>query len=196
MTPEERRAHLLAAAADLLVDEGLDALTMEAVAQRAGVSKSLGWAYFSNVAELVRALLDRELSAVYGRIEDAIDGAPDFEAKVRAAVTAYFDVVDERGAVLRAVQTAAELVSRGENRRDKRVEQFMLALGRLVRLRYRAGWPRAIAQAGVVARVVNAWGEVYGWGGTSRADAEAQCVAWVLAGLDANLDEREAPAGT
>ena len=187
MTPDERRTHLLDSAADLLVQQGFDALTMEAVAQQAGVSKSLGWAYFTNLDDLVQALFARELSVLYDRIESAIEAADGFEEKVRAAVRGYFDVVDERGAVLSTVQAAVQATSRGEQPRDERTEQLLVALGGLIRLRYRAAWPVAFAHAGVIASLVSSWGQVYGYGAMNRQEAEDQCVAWVLAGLEATL---------
>src|SRR5205823_7973892 len=58
---EERREHFLDVTAELIINDGIDAVTMEGVAAAAGVSKGLGYAYFANRNELLLALLEREL---------------------------------------------------------------------------------------------------------------------------------------
>jgi AcrR family transcriptional regulator len=98
-----RREHLLDVAAGLILDGGVDAVNMEAVAARAGVSKGLGYAYFDNSSDLLVALYDREMSDLEQRTLAGMREASDFEGKIRAAVSAWFDLVAERGALLGAL---------------------------------------------------------------------------------------------
>lgn len=58
--PEERRAQLLDAALHLVVTEGHNATTMDAVAERVGVTKPVVYGVFANRADLLAALLRRE----------------------------------------------------------------------------------------------------------------------------------------
>ncbi|HTO55878.1 MAG TPA: helix-turn-helix domain-containing protein [Myxococcota bacterium] len=100
LAADDRRRQLLDVAAELLLEGGFRELNMEGVARRAGVSKGLGYAYFENADALALELYDREVSELYGRVEAAVARASDFEARIRAGVTEYLDVVAERGALI------------------------------------------------------------------------------------------------
>lgn len=58
--PAQRRAEVLDAALHLVVTEGHSATTMDAVADRAGVTKPVVYGVFANRADLLAALLRRE----------------------------------------------------------------------------------------------------------------------------------------
>src|SRR6478609_2361556 len=86
LSAPERREHLLDVAAALVVEQGVDALTMEGVASRAGVSKGLGYAYFSNSDDLVVELFEREMTELDRRVAAAavVAGADSLEDRLRA----------------------------------------------------------------------------------------------------------------
>jgi AcrR family transcriptional regulator len=63
LAPEERRRQLLDAALEVLVTEGLDALSVEAVARRAGVTRPVVYDQFGDLDRLLLALVDREQEA-------------------------------------------------------------------------------------------------------------------------------------
>jgi AcrR family transcriptional regulator len=96
----ERREHLLDVAAGLILDKGIEAVTMEGVAAAAGVSKGLGYAYFANSSTLLRALLEREVRKLQSHIIKAIASETTFEGKLRATVHAWFDVLAEQGILM------------------------------------------------------------------------------------------------
>lgn len=107
MPRTERREHLLDVAAQLILDKGIEAVTMEGVAAAAGVSKGLGYAYFDNSSVLLRALLEREVGKLNARVLEAFAGAAEFEAKLRATIRAWFDHVEEDGVLLGRLLEAA-----------------------------------------------------------------------------------------
>lgn len=96
----ERREHLLDVAARLILDKGIEAVTMEGVASAAGVSKGLGYAYFANSSTLLRALLEREVRALNSQIFAAFGKEETFEARLRAVVHAWFDHIEEHGILM------------------------------------------------------------------------------------------------
>jgi AcrR family transcriptional regulator len=96
----ERREHLLDVAAQLILDKGIEAVTMEGVATAAGVSKGLGYAYFANSGTLLRALLNREVRKLNERVFDAFGKEDDFEARLRAVIHAWFDHIEEQGVLM------------------------------------------------------------------------------------------------
>ena len=96
----ERREHLLDVAAALILETGIEAVTMEGVAAAAGVSKGLGYAYFANSSTLLRALLHREVRKLQERILAAMATETTFEGKLRATIHAWFDHAEERGVLM------------------------------------------------------------------------------------------------
>lgn len=62
LAPEVRRNQLLDFTAAIVTEAGVSAVNMEKLARRAGVSKPLVYLYFPTRADLLRALLDRELA--------------------------------------------------------------------------------------------------------------------------------------
>ena len=96
----ERREHLLDVAAQLILEKGIEAVTMEGVATAAGVSKGLGYAYFANSGTLLRALLNREVRRLNERVFSAFGQEDDFEARLRAVIHAWFDHIEEQGVLM------------------------------------------------------------------------------------------------
>lgn len=103
MTKSERRHQLLDVAARHVVEHGLAAMSMERVAEWAGVSKALPYTHFENIEQLLVRLWQREWIAIGREIVDALEHAdPDADlAMVRAR--AYFDAVAKRTAVISAL---------------------------------------------------------------------------------------------
>jgi AcrR family transcriptional regulator len=116
LSREERREHFLDVAAELIVDKGIDSVTMESVAAAAGVSKGLGYAYFTDRSDLLMAVLNRETHAMERRI--ALAGAGAFEDKIRAGTKAWFDTVSERGTLFNTLLGTSQI--RGTRAKDRK----------------------------------------------------------------------------
>lgn len=99
----ERREQLLDAAAAVVADEGPDGLTMEGVAQRAGVSKALPYQHFSDAEDVLLALAVREAAVIAERTSAVMSPGLTLEEGLGASLRAYFDVVEERGTLLGAI---------------------------------------------------------------------------------------------
>ena len=106
LSAADRRTHLLDVAVVLLGESGPEAVTMEGVAARAGVSKALGYRYFDNADELLLAVHDREMAELGTRVRSALRGADTFEAGIRASLTAWLDRLAERGSVITMIMQA------------------------------------------------------------------------------------------
>ena len=91
MSPEARRTQLLDTARSMIVAEGLQPFTMEALARAASVSSPLVYNYFESRLALLRELLDREHRAMSREIVTNLRGAKSFEAVVRVFVQSNFD---------------------------------------------------------------------------------------------------------
>lgn len=120
LTRDERRAHFLDMAAEIITEQGADSVTMEGVAARAGVSKALGYRYFANRDDLLVALFDREMAILDQRISDAVLTAGNFEDGLRAIVCAWIDLIVERGGLLGSLQQSKLIEGPVEQRRIAR----------------------------------------------------------------------------
>ena len=150
LSREDRRAHFIDVAARLILERGVESVTMESVAAAAGVSKGLGYAYFDNRADLLMAVLDREMTANESRVAEAMATATDFEGKIRGAVGAWFDTVAERGALLGPLLNAGQIRGALEKRRRTRLRRWEAFYGRLAADELGIPEPQAVAAAAIL----------------------------------------------
>jgi AcrR family transcriptional regulator len=80
LPPGERREQLLDAALEVIDERGYGGATMEAVAERAGVTKPVVYDLFANRGELLRALLQREEARAFEALVAAMPKPPLDEA--------------------------------------------------------------------------------------------------------------------
>src|SRR2546430_1249382 len=98
LAPEIRRAQLLDAALDVLTEGGFDAVTVEAVAQRAGVTRPVVYDAFGDLEGLMVALIDREEGVALAPLLEIVGGVPGDEVDPEAFL------IDSIRAFLRAVR--------------------------------------------------------------------------------------------
>lgn len=103
MRSEDRRAHLLDVAARLVVDEGAKAVTMERLAEAAGVSKALPYKHFDHVEAVFIAVYRREIETMGRRIWRGLSEAAPGHDLVRLGVGIYFDELVRCGRILSAL---------------------------------------------------------------------------------------------
>jgi AcrR family transcriptional regulator len=122
-----RRDHLLDAAAQLIVSAGVEAVSMEAVADRAGVSRPLVYKHFGNRTEMLIDLYRRENSLMYIELSAAVRAAPTLEQMYRSLVRAALHATNERGALFQALRSAGAWnreLRHEERARDQRAVQL------------------------------------------------------------------------
>ncbi|MFE3059947.1 TetR/AcrR family transcriptional regulator [Nocardia sp. NPDC059239] len=89
-----RRSQLQAAASEIFVLRGYHGACMEEIASRAGISKPILYQHFSGKLELYLAVLSSHADALVSEVLGALHSTSDNYQRVRAAVQAYFDFVD------------------------------------------------------------------------------------------------------
>lgn len=104
LAPEARRTLILDHTADIIAREGVAALSIERIGKEAGISKSLVYAYFSNLTALLRELYQRELRRLRKRQAIAAEQVDSIEQMVRAVTHAYLSYIDERGLIIERLQ--------------------------------------------------------------------------------------------
>jgi AcrR family transcriptional regulator len=194
LSSASRRAQLLDTAARLLAEAGTEALTMERLAARAGVSKGLGYAYFRDAEDVMLSLWDREVSDVYARVEAALDETTPFDQGLRSAVAAYFDVVAERGALLGVLQARFGSAGSGRRRIARRVRAFLEFWAERIRRTAGVEPTTALALAGIMVNAADAAARAWSARVVSREEAERLCVGFLVQGLPGALSEAGPPA--
>ncbi len=86
--PATPRDRIMVAAVELAGQDGVHRVTMSAVAARAKVSRPTLYGYFPDVAHVLQAWVDREVSQVQARLQDVLD----IDADPIEVLSAYIDV--------------------------------------------------------------------------------------------------------
>jgi AcrR family transcriptional regulator len=121
MSREGRRAFLLDTAAELVDREGAGALTFEALADAAGVTKTLPYAYFESRDEVLLVLFERVIGALDAEIEAVLQSEASFEDIVRSSLGIWFDAVRDHGRLVGALLDARSVagLAAAIRRRDR-----------------------------------------------------------------------------
>lgn len=117
LTRADRRDLLLDAAAGLVAESDVEAVSMDAVAERAGVSRPLVYKHFSNRNEVLAALYRRESDLLHAELTAAVSAATTVEEMFRALIRGALDAQATRGATFAALRAA------GMRSLDRREEQ-------------------------------------------------------------------------
>lgn len=104
MSPEKRRALILDHTADMVARDGVASLSIESIGKEAGISKSLVYAYFPNLTDLLRELYRREMRRLRRAQRDAAANAVSFEELVRSVTHIYLTYISERGLIIERLQ--------------------------------------------------------------------------------------------
>ncbi|MCK0127553.1 TetR/AcrR family transcriptional regulator [Erythrobacter sp. F6033] len=104
-SPKIRRSMILDAAAEMVEKEGISQVSMERIAKRAEISKSLIYKYFDSSTVILRELLDRELITLRKAQFSAAENARTFEDMVRGVTKVYLRYIEERGLLIERLQS-------------------------------------------------------------------------------------------
>ena len=86
MTGEQRREQLLDATKAIAVEDGFHAISIEAVARRAGITRPIVYGHFDDLGGLLEALVERETVRALTQLPDSFDD-------LLQALTAYLEAV-------------------------------------------------------------------------------------------------------
>jgi len=91
LSTEQRRTQLLDVTQELILEQGLNAFTMDTLARRANVSNPLVYKYFSTRLKLLQSLLKREFDLFYGSLLNRLNDAEEIVDIIRIFVGINFD---------------------------------------------------------------------------------------------------------
>jgi AcrR family transcriptional regulator len=192
----ERHDALVDAAAALVVEGDVDAVTMEAVAARARVSRPLVYKHFANRHELLAAVYRREATALDAEIVDAVQGARGFEDILRTMLRGILAGQASRGqtfATLRRAGARDANLRREQRERDRRTLRFFTS-----RAVEEFGLPRREARAALAIALSGIDSMIALWHGDPTPDnavaLEELYVQLVVGGLRNIAATRSCPA--
>jgi AcrR family transcriptional regulator len=96
MSAADRRAAILDAALDAFSEGGYHETSLDAVAERAEISKALIYEHFASKRELHKALLETYVGELLGRVLDAVQAAEPGGERLLAGADAFLRFVEER----------------------------------------------------------------------------------------------------
>jgi AcrR family transcriptional regulator len=95
MTAAQRREQLLDVARGAFAEKGFDAVSVEEIAQRAGVTKPVVYEHFGGKEGIYAVIVDREVNALLGALSQAllVKGA---RGRIEAAADEFLGYIEER----------------------------------------------------------------------------------------------------
>jgi AcrR family transcriptional regulator len=92
LSPEQRRSQLLDLGVRLLATRSVDELSIDLLAEEAGISRGLLYHYFGNKHDFHEAVVRRAADDLIAQTAPPVDGAP--LERLLTSVTAYLDYVE------------------------------------------------------------------------------------------------------
>ena len=96
MAAADRREVILESALEVFAERGFHRASLDAVAERAGVSKALIYEHFESKQELHTAVLEASRQELLGRVAAAVAEADSPEDRLRAGLAAFLTFVEQR----------------------------------------------------------------------------------------------------
>ena len=157
----DRHEDLLDAALDLVASGDVESVSVDTVAERAGVSRSLVYKHFANRTEILTALYERESTRLHNQLAADVAAAPTLEAKYQALCHGSLVAAEQRGQIFDGLRSAA-----GMNKHIRKVQRARdrQTTAAYVRMTEREiGVPPEIAEPvtalllGAIAPMLNLW---------------------------------------
>lgn len=162
MRAPARREQLLDVTVQLAVDQGFHAVSVEAVAQRAGVTRAVIYQHFADLRALLEAVVDREMSRAHAQVTQTTPtdlGTGQANELLLQSLAAFLTAVHDHPRTWRLVLMPPEGAPAVLRRRIERGRRSALGqLTRAVRLGLRGD---AVGDAELTARVLSAISDEY-----------------------------------
>jgi AcrR family transcriptional regulator len=106
MPPEQRREQLIDAALSVILEQGYEGVSIEAIAREAGVTRPVIYDHFPNLGRLLRALIEREERYSLDQLAHVVPSSPgegDLVGVLAGSVRRFLDAVTARPATWRII---------------------------------------------------------------------------------------------
>ena len=121
MSPDKRREQIMDSAVSLIISRGLSSCTLELVAVEARISKPLIYKYFPKLADLFKALVEREYRILRGRGLDDLPRNAAYEEVIHRSNLRSMEYLYERGPIMRLLASDRSIAGLAKRQdRDER----------------------------------------------------------------------------
>jgi AcrR family transcriptional regulator len=121
MSPDKRREQIMDSAVALIVARGLSSCTLELVAVAARISKPLIYKYFPRLADLFKALVEREYRFLRGRGLNILPKNASYEEVIHHSNLRSMEYLYERGQIMRLLASDRSIAALAKRQdRDER----------------------------------------------------------------------------
>src|SRR3954469_7949018 len=157
----DRREELLDAALELVAGGDVESVSVDAVADRAGVSRSLVYKHFANRTDILTALYERESTRLHDELAADVVAARSLEEKYRALCHGSLTAAKERGQIFDGLRSAAGMNKQLRKMQRDRDRQTAAAYVHLTEREI--GVPPEVAEPvtalllGAIAPMLNLW---------------------------------------
>jgi AcrR family transcriptional regulator len=157
----DRREDLLDAALVLVASGDVDAVSVEMVADRAGVSRALVYKHFANRTEILTALYEREATRLHNELSADVIAARTLEDKYRVLCRGSLAAAKAHGQIFEGLRSAAGM-NRGL-RKVQRDRDRMTGAAYVRQAVHELGVTQAVAEPvtllllGAIAPMLSAW---------------------------------------
>jgi AcrR family transcriptional regulator len=106
MPPEKRREQLIDAALTVILEQGYEGVSIEAVARTAGVTRPVVYDHYPNLAQLLQALIEREERYALAQLDEVVPDDPgerDLAELLASGVRQFLAAVASRPATWRII---------------------------------------------------------------------------------------------
>jgi AcrR family transcriptional regulator len=157
----DRRSDLLDAALALVAAGDVESVSIDSVAERAGVSRSLVYKHFANRTEILADLYERETTRLHEELAADVVAAGSLEEKYRALCHGSLAAAKARGQIFDGLRVAAGMnkqLRRVQRDRDRQTAAAYLRL-----TEREIGVPREVAEPvtalllGAISPMLNLW---------------------------------------
>ncbi len=133
LSPEQRSAEILDAAASVITNEGMSAISMERLGREAGISKALVYNYFANRNELLIALLERGQKLLRKNNVQIAANAETLEELIRGTLHSYLLAMREKGELLQRLNSEPHVVAEVRERNKDKLQDTVRYLAERLR---------------------------------------------------------------
>jgi AcrR family transcriptional regulator len=121
MSPDKRREQIMDSAVALIISRGLSSCTLEVVAVEARISKPLIYKYFPKLADLFKALVEREYRFLRRRGLDDLPKNAAYEEVIHRSNLRSLEYLYERGPIMRLLASDRSIAGLAKRQdRDER----------------------------------------------------------------------------
>jgi AcrR family transcriptional regulator len=185
MSPDVRRGQIITAAAAVTLEQGYLPLPTDRLAERAGVSKALVYAYFPTQHDLANAVLERRFTALAAAGMEAASLASPLSVAALETARIYFEDVAGHGPLIHVILRDHFMLGRVDRRLAAMRDRVVRNLARAARRSLRMPARETVTAINMIITIPEQAGRLAHSGEMEPGRARALCAQLIASSVDA-----------